>query len=829
MSSFDDAFENAGAEVGLQCWRIENKQVVAVSASTMHQLHSGDSYIFLKTMDCKRAKLTHNIHFWLGQDTSVDEMGIAAYKTVELDTMLNGSPIQYRELQHQESTQFLSYFKVTGLQYLSGGVESGFAHVTADTYPLRLFHVKGKRTVRVIQVPANHSSLNQNDVFLLDNGLTLYLFNGTNANRMEKTKGADVIRQIKNDERGGRASVIFMDEEPDNAEFWTLLGASNGLPVTVLTPPEMVSDDHVPPLKVYELNDDLQVENELVVTGLLSKHLLTDNMMFLIDTSHLVFVWVGEEVASSQRKQAIPAAMKYLESHDLPLRTPIVRILQGGETPHFKAMFHVWSPPKVYDFRLVDTSGPPAVSQPMDIDVEELREIREAAEEVVDDGTGTLSIWRIEDMEKVPLPESQYGQFYGGDSYIVHYSYADETGGINSLLYFWQGRNSSTDEKAASALLTVDLDAHGASDSVQIRVMQGKEPTHFKRLFKGKMIVHLGGRHSGFKNSVEQDTYDTDGISLFQIKGTSTLNTCASQVPEVAGSLNSGDVFVLMTPENIFKWLGKASSHEEASVASILVDTYFTSNGVPITDIAEGDEPEPFWTALGGQADYAVHKVGITLPQAPRLFECSNSSGKFACVEIADFAQDDLNVDDVYLLDTVTSLYTWIGSGANVQEIRAAEQLSKKYLTPERVANVTMVTITCQHEPAMFTCNFLGWDKTYFEKSAFTDPYETKLKLLKAEKLQKMQELDVQVDSQKIQVAEPTPSSSSPPPPSASLTNGAILTYEELKVATNIDTTRKQDFLSSEEFQNVFGMDKAAFDALPKWKQQAKKKEVGLF
>lgn len=35
----------------------------------------------------------------------------------------------------------------------------------------------------------------------------------------------------------------------------------------------------------------------------------------------------------------------------------------------------------------------------------------------------------------------------------------------------------------------------------------------------------------------------------------------------------------------------------------------------------------------------------------PRLFECSNQTGRFLATEIPDFNQDDLEEDDVFLLD----------------------------------------------------------------------------------------------------------------------------------------------------------------------------------
>ena len=62
-------------------------------------------------------KHTHNsnnfvydIFFWLGKDTSQDEAGVAAFKTVELDEGLGGGPVQYREVSVSESvSELLTY------------------------------------------------------------------------------------------------------------------------------------------------------------------------------------------------------------------------------------------------------------------------------------------------------------------------------------------------------------------------------------------------------------------------------------------------------------------------------------------------------------------------------------------------------------------------------------------------------------------------------------------------------------------------------------------------------------------------------------------------
>lgn len=150
----------------LRVWRIEKFKVVLWPQ--VGTFHTGDSFIVLSTTrkkdsrfeeDKKAVKLVHNIHFWLGLETTQDEAGTAAYKTVELDDFLGGhtggaAVTQHREVEGFESQQFLALFKKTGgLNILQGGIDSGFNHVAPKTYVPRLLHVKGHVNVRIVQVP----------------------------------------------------------------------------------------------------------------------------------------------------------------------------------------------------------------------------------------------------------------------------------------------------------------------------------------------------------------------------------------------------------------------------------------------------------------------------------------------------------------------------------------------------------------------------------------------------------------------------------------------------------------------------------------------------
>ena len=138
-----------------------------------------------------------------------------------------------------------------------------------------------------------------------------------------------------------------------------------------------------------------------------------------------------------------------------------------------------------------------------------------------DDGTGEKQIWRVEDMELVEVAsrvhdttnqifffqveQEKHGFFFAGDSYVIIYTYGDG----KSIVYFWQGLKSSTDEKGASAIHAARIDneelggnaiqvkTFGLISSLQniatqVRVVQGEEPRHFIKMFAGLMVVFSG-------------------------------------------------------------------------------------------------------------------------------------------------------------------------------------------------------------------------------------------------------------------------------------------------------------------------------------------------
>ena len=167
-------FDGAGTAPGIEVWRIEKMVPTPVPKKMYGQFFEGDAYIVLKTTQRpSSSSFEWDLFFWLGKECSQDEQGVAAYKTVELDELLGGAPVQHRECQGVESELFMQSFK--SVQYQKGGCASGFKHVERDVYETRLLQLKGARMVRELFSMARSKSstaLNTTSCSLMSSSLT---------------------------------------------------------------------------------------------------------------------------------------------------------------------------------------------------------------------------------------------------------------------------------------------------------------------------------------------------------------------------------------------------------------------------------------------------------------------------------------------------------------------------------------------------------------------------------------------------------------------------------------------------------------------------------
>jgi len=318
----EPAWWGCGEKVGIQVWRIEKFEVVPWPEEDYGQFYTGDSYIVLQTFEEGPDKLGYRIFFWLGSETSIDEQGTAAYKTVELDDLFDGRCSQHREVQFYESDAFCGCFP-KGVSYWEGGVESGFravCDVDLDAYVSRLLQVKkrGLNTV-VVEVPCHRTSLNHGDAFILDTGSVLYTWFGSQSSSFERSFARMAAEELEA-ARAGRAVATGTAD----AKFWEVLGGQGHIKQPreaseVLPEPATLGEG-----VLYKLSDKTgQLYFSEVQRGALDVSMLLPDDVYICDPGAEVIVWVGEHASDRERRAAMLTATKYLALQGKPHTTPI--------------------------------------------------------------------------------------------------------------------------------------------------------------------------------------------------------------------------------------------------------------------------------------------------------------------------------------------------------------------------------------------------------------------------------------------------------------------------------------------------------------------------
>lgn len=343
-----------GVAPGLHIWRIEDFEVVPWPKDKYGQFLDGDSYIVLHSYKAGRQgdedQLGHDVFFWLGAHTSQDEAGVAAYKTVELDEFLHGKATQHREVQASPSDAFMEMFPK--MQIRSGGVRSGFRHVEEQPKEeictlLRVFkHPGSKRdSVVVHEVEPTWESLDEDDVFILDKGEKIFVWQGKNCSPMEKAKSAQVVHDMTIAKHVD-VEVLSQTESRSRVVVEMLGGSKDSVPASedyhrsrpISRPAEGSREK-----KLFKLSDASgQLSFGLVKEGSsISKSNLDGNDVFLLDDGgKAIWVWQGAGASKAEKAAWLKVAQAYVrqlqggEDESAHL-TPIAKVIEGSESPAF--------------------------------------------------------------------------------------------------------------------------------------------------------------------------------------------------------------------------------------------------------------------------------------------------------------------------------------------------------------------------------------------------------------------------------------------------------------------------------------------------------------
>ena len=326
--------QRCGSAPGIEVWRIEQFKVVPwTKPEDKGTFNNGDAYIILHTSlapehedehleDSK--KLVHHIYFWLGLKAPIDAQGTAAYKTVELDDLLDGHATQHREVMSHESDSFKDLFP-KGLKYLEGGAPSGFrsvCDVDLSIFVTRLLQIRrvGKQTV-LTEVECDRKSLNEGDAFILDTGKILYTWFGKTSSPFVRSFARMACEELENARAGQALMTDVLDQD-----FWRALGGEGAIKSALEAGeclPTAAQLGSGVLYRLHEKTDDGSLKFDEVRRGALDLSMLLEDDVYLCDPGTEIIVWVGKGASDRERRAAMLTATKYLAARGKPHTTPI--------------------------------------------------------------------------------------------------------------------------------------------------------------------------------------------------------------------------------------------------------------------------------------------------------------------------------------------------------------------------------------------------------------------------------------------------------------------------------------------------------------------------
>lgn len=364
--------EDVGHIPGIICYEIENFVPNQIDPALNGKFYEGDCYIVLKTFIDDSNSLNWQIFFWIGSQATLDKQACAAMHAVNLRNLLGATCRTQREEQNDESDEFLDLFG-DGLVYIEGArTTSGFYIVGDIEYITRMYRVTGTQRITLEPVPIHYDSLDACHVYILDNGMNIFLWNGLKCNPITRSKARLFAEKINKHERKFQAEIVQMKQGDETDEFWQLLqNPPEGFTVRDSTVTngenheESIEKSIDLPIgfkpKLYKVGIGmgyLELPQVRASSGrlILTRELLDTKGVYILDCYTDIFVWTGRKATRLVRTAASKLSSSLEAMINRPNFTLITSTLEGTESQIFKSKFEGWDDLIAVDYtRTADT------------------------------------------------------------------------------------------------------------------------------------------------------------------------------------------------------------------------------------------------------------------------------------------------------------------------------------------------------------------------------------------------------------------------------------------------------------------------------------------
>ncbi|KAI1174207.1 hypothetical protein F4777DRAFT_408343 [Nemania sp. FL0916] len=259
------------------------------------------------------------------------------------------------------------------------------------------------------------------------------------------------------------------------------------------------------------------------------------------------------------------------------------------------------------------------------------------------------------DGKKQPVPAHRERTLFEHEMYLCTHTFNNESGAKVLEAYFWVGSEVSP-ATAEDAAIFVSREARSFGGTL-INLEQGKETPEFLQALGGIVIIQRG---SGNKY---------DSLAPHMLCGRRYHgHVVFDEVDFTSSALCSGFPYIIIQGAKCYLWKGKGSHVDELSCAR-LIGMDFALSG-EMEEVEESNEPEGFWDLFDGAKRFGSADHWRLKPNydkyCSRLF-VSNAASHQQIVELAVFAQADLQPNHIYVIDAFFELYIVVGSRAQDQ------------------------------------------------------------------------------------------------------------------------------------------------------------------
>ncbi|XP_063791018.1 protein flightless-1 homolog [Pseudophryne corroboree] len=735
--------EDVGQIPGVTVWQIENFIPILVDEALHGKFYEADCYIVLKTFLDDNGGLHWEIYYWIGQEATLDKKACSAIHAVNLRNYLGAECRSIREEMGDESEEFSQVFD-NEISYIEGGSASGFYTVEDSQYITRLYRVYGKKNIRLEPMPLKGSSLDPRYVYLLDHGLEIYIWRGSQATLSNTTKARLFAEKINKNERKGKAEITSLMEEQETPEFWEVLG---GQPDGIK--PCVPDDFQSPRPKLYkvglglgylelpQVNYKICVEHkkrpkiDLVPEMRLLQSLLDTKSVYILDCHTDVFIWIGRKSSRLVRAAALKLGQELCGMLHRPKHAMVIRNLEGTECQVFKSKFKNWDDVLKVDYTrnaesVVQTDG---LASKVKKDAEKKDQIKadltalflprqppmlaSEAEQLTEEWNEDLDGMEgfvLEGKKFARLPEEEFGHFHTEDCYVF-------------LCRYWVPIEHDEEEEQQhrkKRKVNEDEEDEEEEDEKQpeedfqcvVYFWQGREASNmgwltftfslqkkFESLFPGKLeVVRMTQQQenakflSHFKRKFiihkgKRKMRDV-GLqpSLYHVRTNgSSLCTRCIQINTDCSLLNSEFCYILKVPFESIDNQGIVYTWvgraADPDEAKLSEEIMNHMFDDTYSKQVINEGEEPENFFWVGIGGHKPYDEDADYMKYSRLFRCSNEKGYFSVSEkCSDFCQDDLADDDIMILDNGQEVYMWVGTQTSQVEIKLSLKACQVYI-----------------------------------------------------------------------------------------------------------------------------------------------------